>query len=293
MRKFKKSEIISIIILTSAIIAISVSFFQNIILLLPLVTGLLFYLIYIQNTNIESIFGGDYLQTGEGFLAVIAFFISIHYLYDKFNGTLLFSFILIFLYQILLRLLTDPKKKDDFLYGTIINIIVIGTFSFIILNDTTFDSTLLMHIIWGFGQYTTISISLIIALNLFLVLILILMFIFKPYTLLFSHGESFFRETGYRDKIIKIIFIMVRAVALFGTIFFLGLKIAFGLYILSLIRGRANFVITVLILFLLLLLLSIIETYIDQFWITTVIALMSYVFFSYISKKRLCIYDRS
>lgn len=197
-------------------------------------TGLIFYFLYLKSNSYGFRFRTDYIQSGEGSLAMTTAVLCYGFLPAASSlAPLMMIFTAMTIFEYCLIRVINPRGFESLLYGTYINALSLVILGLLIFQYRFLDRMGMSSFISGFLQSRELPWPHVLIMFFAALSLLLLLFRVNPELLLFSHGRRYFTLTGMRYGIMRSIMIAARGFFLSITILTLGFTAGIGNYYVS------------------------------------------------------------
>lgn len=255
--------------------------------------GTIFYISLIELNYVDFKYSSDYIQSGEAALCPLIIIIILRF----FTGNILIIAILTIIFMAiaeqLFKKIFEQKNDEIFINGILIHIIAGIVILYLKYNDKLFNQKIIHGMFSGY--FHTIQLNPIHISILFIVLIILCFSYIKlnPEIMLFSHGHSYFKISGFNYNLVRVISTITRNFLLFITICLLGWMNGIGYYIYPGSTNKMRKFETYILIILYTQLLIMLARFFDYYYAAFISVSVSYIIYLLMRKKRINIYDRN
>jgi hypothetical protein len=290
MRYLRLISALTLVLLISAVVLLHRLLNLPLEQLLPVTAGASMYLLHVVINKSERLFHADYIQTGEGMISVLAIYLTMQFISQNWFLITSITFISILIFQFIIKNIVDSSKEDAFIYGIVINTIILSSMGIMALSHSGFDSTLVFQIL--FGILPDLFLNNPFYITIFIISLILLLLIWKASSdfFLFSHGKNYSMNMKVNYRYFAVIITIIRSFSLLLTVACIGFLGCGGYYLFRGKKASGHVFLTVL---LFLFTVKALEPYVDKMYILIAIFAVSYILMVLHRRRRTVIYDRN
>ncbi|MFC1668921.1 hypothetical protein ACFL20_00900 [Spirochaetota bacterium] len=261
--------------------------------LVMFLTGSLIYILFLNYSNLSSMYDCDYVQTWEASLAILTIIITVRFITSNIFIVFLAVTFLLSLADIFFKMIIKQKTGEVALVGFYVHIISTIIILYLLYNDRNFNAILITQALSGYYHslimnYTHLSILTGVAAFLFVIYL-----VFRPELFLFSHGPFYYGLSGINYKISRIAISIMKNLLLSISILFLGLLGGIGYYFFFRKNDFASKLESALLIILYTQVLLALTVFMDKLLVVFISVILTYATFYIRNNKRIIIYDRN